>query len=122
MKHNHKSSKKKNKFTFLKNKKIIKDSKYEIERSIINLGINQMILSGKHPVISALQNRQRKVFYLISTQDHYMTWENNIKNLGLKIEIKIKTKEQLDIINNVKPHQNVILIVEPLKRISLDEF
>ena len=40
----------------------------------------------------------------------------------MSIEVKIKTKEQLDIINNFKPHQNVILIVEHLKRISLDEF
>ena len=40
----------------------------------------------------------------------------------MSIEVKVKTKEQLDVINNFKPHQNVILIVEHLKRISLDEF
>ena len=51
-----------------------------------------------------------------------MIWKKSIEDLGLKIEIKIKTKEQLDIINNFKPHQNVMLIVKPLERMSLDEY
>jgi 23S rRNA (guanosine2251-2'-O)-methyltransferase len=42
--------------------------------------------------------------------------------LGLSIEIKIKEKEELDELNNLKPHQNIILIAEPLQRTSLDEF
>ena len=88
----------------------------------MNLKPNQLVLYGNHAVLSALQNKQRKLHYLISTKENYMQWEKSIKDFGLKIEIIIKTKEQLDIINNFKPHQNVILIVEPLKRISLDEF
>ena len=88
----------------------------------MNLKPNQLVLYGNHAVLSALQNKQRKLHYLISTKENYMQWEKSIKDFGLKIEIIIKNKEQLDIINNFKPHQNVILIVERLKRISLDEF
>ena len=122
MKHNFKRTKKIKKNQFFKNKKNIKENEDEIERNNINLTANQIILSGKHPVLSALQNRQRKKFYLISTRDYHMIWKKSIEDLGLKIEIKIKTKEQLDIINNFKPHQNVMLIVKPLERMSLDEY
>ncbi|MDC3116558.1 23S rRNA (guanosine(2251)-2'-O)-methyltransferase RlmB [Alphaproteobacteria bacterium] len=110
------------KLHFFKNKNVIKESKSLIVKNYLNLKPNQLILSGNHAVISALQNKQRKSYYLISTKDHRMKWEKSIKDLGLETEIKIKTKEQLDTINGFKPHQNVILIAEPLKRISLDDF
>ncbi|MDC0134821.1 23S rRNA (guanosine(2251)-2'-O)-methyltransferase RlmB, partial [Alphaproteobacteria bacterium] len=45
-----------------------------------------------------------------------------IKEIGVNIEIKIRKKEELDAINNHKPHQNIVLITKPLERISLDEF
>ena len=122
MKRNFTRSNKNDKISFLKNKNFIKESKNEIVKSSLNLKANQLVLSGKHAALSALQNTKRRLFYLISTKDHYKVWEKNITDLGLSIEVKIKTKEQLDIINNFKPHQNVILIVEHLKRISLDEF
>ena len=122
MKRNLTRSNKNDKISFLKNKNFIKESKNEIVKSSLNLKANQLVLSGKHAALSALQNTKRRLFYLISTKDHYKVWEKNITDLGLSIEVKIKTKEQLDIINNFKPHQNVILIVEHLKRISLDEF
>ena len=38
------------------------------------------------------------------------------------LDIKIKSKEEIDKINNYKPHQNVLLITEALKRLSMDEF
>ena len=122
MKRNFTRSKKNEKFPFFKNKDVIKESKNIILKNNLNLKPNQLVLYGNHAVLSALQNKQRKLHYLISTKENYMQWEKSIKDFGLKIEIIIKTKEQLDIINNFKPHQNVILIVEPLKRISLDEF
>ena len=87
-----------------------------------NLGSNQINISGKHATISALQNPKRKLSHLISTQDHSLAWVKKVKDLGLNIEVKIKTKEELDEINNFKPHQNIILIAEPLKRISLENF
>ena len=122
MKRNFTRSNKNDKISFLKNKNLIKENKNEFVKSSLNLKANQLVLSGKHAALSALRNKKRKLFYLISTKDHYKVWEKNITDLGLSIEVKIKTKEQLDIINNFKPHQNVILIVEHLKRISLDEF
>ena len=87
-----------------------------------NFSPNQIIISGKHATIAALQNPKRKLFHLISTQDHSFLWEKEVKDLDLNIEVKIKKKEELDEINNFKPHQNIILITEPLKRISLDSF
>jgi len=122
MKQNYKRSKKNEKNRLLKKKYISNESTEENVTNMINLKSNQIILSGKHSAISALQNKKRKIFYLISTQDHSKIWKKNLEDLGLQIEVKIKTKEQLDKINNFKPHQNVILIVEPLKRKSLDEF
>ena len=122
MKQNYKRSKKNEKNRLLKKKYISNESIEENVTNMINLKSNQIILSGKHSAISALQNKKRKIFYLISTQDHSKIWKKNLEDLGLQIEVKIKTKEQLDKINNFKPHQNVILIVEPLKRKSLDEF
>ena len=122
MKRNFTRSNKNDKISFLKNKNLIKENKNEIVKNSLNLKANQLVLSGKHSALSALRNTKRRLFYLISTKDHYKVWEKNITNLGLSIEVKIKTKEQLDIINNFKPHQNVILIAEHLKRISLDEF
>ena len=83
---------------------------------------NQIIISGKHATIAALQNPKRKLSYLISTQDHSFSWVKEVKDLDLNIEVKIKKKEELDEINNFKPHQNIILITEPLKRISLESF
>ncbi|MFL2829929.1 MAG: hypothetical protein ACJZ80_01090 [Candidatus Puniceispirillales bacterium] len=122
MKRNLTRSNKNDKISFLKNKNFIKENKNKIVKSSLNLKANQLVLSGKHATLSALQNTKRRLFYLISTKDHYKVWEKNITDLGLSIEVKVKTKEQLDVINNFKPHQNVILIAEHLKRISLDEF
>ena len=122
MKRNFTRSNKNDKISFLKNKNFMKENKNEIVKSSLSLKANQLALSGKHAALSALRNKKRRLFYLISTKDHYKVWEKNITDLGLSIEVKVKTKVQLDLINNFKPHQNVILIAEHLKRISLDEF
>ena len=91
-------------------------------RKKFNLKPNQIILSGKHAVQAALKNKSRKLHYLLSNQDNFPFWEEYIQNLNLKIDVKIKTREELDLINNYQPHQNSILVTEPLDRISLDEF
>ena len=90
--------------------------------SILKLQSNQTIVSGKHSTLAALKNPNRHLFYLITTEDHKVSWENEIKEIGLTIEIKTKKKEELDTINNHKPHQNIILVTQLLERISLDEF
>lgn len=91
-------------------------------QNILKLSSNQTIISGKHSTLSALKNRNRCLFYLITTQDNKIVWENEIKTIGVNIELIIRKKEELDSINNHKPHQNIILITKPLERISLDEF
>ena len=83
---------------------------------------NQIPLVGKHPILSALNNKKRKLHYLITTDENQLKWKYEINKLKLKLEIKVKTKEEMDKINNYKPHQNAILVTEPLQRLSLDEF
>lgn len=90
--------------------------------NILKLQTNQTIIPGKHSILAALKNPKRHLFYLITTEDHKLFWENELSDIGLNIELKIKKKEELDTINNFKPHQNIILVTKPLERLSLDEF
>lgn len=88
----------------------------------ILLKTNQIPIAGIHSILSALNNKNRKLHYLITTNTYLSKWKDEINKLKLKLEIKVKTKEEMDKINNYKPHQNAILITEPLQRLSLDEF
>ena len=88
----------------------------------LKLQSNQIILSGKHSVLSALKNKNRKLYYLLVTEESSLFWKEQIKVLNLNLFIKIKTKDELDLMNNYQPHQNSILVTEPLDRISLDEY
>jgi 23S rRNA (guanosine2251-2'-O)-methyltransferase len=112
----------KNKKTF----QIVKKRKFKrIENNLskkLNLKPNQIVLSGKHSILSAIKNRDRKLHYLLLTQESALFWQEQLQNLNLNLDIKIKTKEDLDLINNYQPHQNSILVTEPLERVSLDEF
>ena len=83
MKRNFTRSKKNDKIPFLKNKNFMKENKNEIVKSSLSLKANQLVLSGKHAALSALRNTQRKLFYLISTKDHYKVWKKNITDLGM---------------------------------------
>ena len=96
MKRNFTRSKKNEKFLFFKNKNVIKESKNVVLKKDLNLKPNQLIISGNHAVLSALQNTQRKSFYLISTKENYMQWGKSIKDFGLKIEIIIKIKTEIN--------------------------
>ena len=113
----------------LKNKKyfqIIKKRKPKrVENNSSNelkLETNQIILSGRHSILSALNNKNRKLYYLLLTKESSLFWEEQIKVLNLSLVIKIRTKDELDLMNNYQPHQNSILVTEPLDRISLDEY
>ena len=112
----------KNKKTF----QIVKKRKFKrIENNLskkLNLKPNQIVLSGKHSILSAIKNRYRKLHHLLLTQESALFWQEQLQNLNLNIDVKIKTKEDLDLINNYQPHQNSILVTEPLERVSLDEF
>ena len=87
-----------------------------------HIKINQIPLTGRHSILSALKNKNRKLHYLITSKAHYLTWEKEIIRLKLKLDIVIKSKDEMDKINNYKPHQNVVLITEPLRRLTMDEF
>ena len=113
----------------LKNKKSFQIMKKRKSKRVENnssnklkLQTNQIILSGKHSILSALKNKNRKLYYLILTEESSIFWKEQIQVLNLSLVIKIKTKEELDLIANYQPHQNSILVTEPLDRISLDEF
>ncbi len=100
---------------------IIKPKKIYKSKDIV-LRTNQISLAGKHSILSAIRNRGRKLYYLITTEGNYFKWNEEISKLNLKLDIKIKSKEEIDKINNYKPHQNVLLITEALKRLSMDDF
>ena len=113
----------------LKNKKSFQIMKKRKSKRVENnssnklkLQTNQIILSGKHSILSALKNKNRKLYYLILTEESSIFWKEQIQVLNLSLVIKIKTKEELDLITDYQPHQNSILVTEPLDRISLDEF
>ena len=62
MKRNFTRSKKNEKILFSKNKNVIKEGKSIILKNNLNLKPNQLVLYGNHAVLSALQNKQRKLY------------------------------------------------------------
>ena len=113
----------------LKNKKSFQITKKRKPKRVENnssnklkLESNQIILSGRHSILSALNNKDRKLYYLLLTKESSLFWKEQIKVLNLSLVIKIRTKDELDLMNNYQPHQNSILVTEPLHRISLDEY
>lgn len=113
----------------LKNKKSFQITKKRKPKRVENnssnklkLESNQIILSGRHSILSALKNKNRKLYYLLLTEESSLFWKEQIKVLNLSLVIKIRTKDELDLMNNYQPHQNSILVTEPLDRISLDEY
>ena len=86
------------------------------------LKANQIPIAGKHSILSALSNKNRKLHYLITNDTNFSKWKEEINKLKLKLAIEVKSKEEMDKINNYKSHQNAILITEPLQRLSMDEF
>ena len=86
------------------------------------LKIKQILLTGRHAILSALNNKNRKLHYLITTANNHSKWKEEIGKLKLKLNVIIKSKEEIDKINNYKPHQNAILVTEPLQRLTMDEF
>ena len=113
----------------LKNKKSFQITKKRKPKRVENnssnklkLETNQITLSGRHSILSALKNKNRKLYYLLITKESSLFWKEQIKVLNLSLVIKIRTKDELDLMNNYQPHQNSILVTEPLHRISLDEY
>ena len=94
--------------------------KFRLNNSFLKT--NQIPISGIHSIFSALKNKNRKLHYLITTNTNLPKWKDEINKLKLNLDIEVKTKEEMDKINNHKPHQNAILVTEPLQRLTMDEF
>ena len=105
---------------FFQNKEIKEKQNFQSKISMFKK--NQIALAGRHSIMSALNNQDRKLHYLITTNQNYLRWKDEIIKLKLKLDILTKSKEEIDKINNYKPHQNAILITEPLQRLTMDEF
>ena len=103
-----------------KNKKTKEKKNFHFNYTLLKN--NQIPIAGRHSILSALNNKNRKLHYLITTNTNVSKWKDDINKFKLKLDIEVKTKEEIDKINNYKPHQNAILVTEPLKRLSMDEF
>ena len=81
---------------------------------------------GKHPVVEALKNPNRKVIKLFLTEESKKTIhrENNKVNLLKDIKVYFKTKKELDKYckNENILHQGYIAEIEKLKDLSLKDF
>ena len=114
------SKKNNNCFANVEKNKNSKEKKFFQNNNLLKT--NQILLAGRHSILSALNNKKRKVHYLVTTNANQSKWKEEINKLKLKLDIVIKTREELDKINNYKPHQNVILVTDPLQRLSIDQF
>ena len=48
----------------------------------LNLKPNQIVLSGKHSILSAIKNGDRKLHYLLLTQENALFWQEQLQNLN----------------------------------------
>ena len=87
---------------------------------------SSFFIVGKHPVIEALKNSNRKVIKLFLTEDSKKTIhrENQKVNLLKDIKIFFKTKKELDKYTTKENlmHQGYVAEIEHLNEISIKEF
>ena len=81
---------------------------------------------GKHAVIEALKNPNRKVLRVFLTEESKKTIhrENQNRNLLKKIKVFFKTKKELDNYckNDRMQHQGFVAEIEHLQKLELKEF
>ena len=87
---------------------------------------SSFFIVGKHAVIEALKNPNRKVLRLFLTEESKKTIhrENQSNNLLKNIKIHFKTKKELDnyTTNDQLLHQGFVAEVEHLEKIQLKDF
>ena len=87
---------------------------------------SSFFIVGKHAVIEALKNPNRKVLRLFLTEESkkIIHRENQSNNLLKNIKIHFKTKKELDnyTTNDQLLHQGFVAEVEHLEKIQLKEF
>ncbi len=81
---------------------------------------------GKHPVIEALKNKQRKVLKIFLTEESKKTIHRESPNNNLLKDLKVfyKTKKELDNYcrNENILHQGFVAEIEKLENVDLKEF
>ena len=81
---------------------------------------------GKHPVLEALKNKNRKVLKIFLTEESKKTIHRESPNKNLLKDLKVffKTKKELDNYcrNENILHQGFVAEVEKLERVELKEF
>ena len=84
------------------------------------------LIAGKHAVIEALKNPDRKIERIFITEDAQknLNRENQTLNLLKKIHIFYKSRKELDNLcgKDEIQHQGIIAEVEPLEEDSLKNF
>ena len=87
---------------------------------------NKYYLYGKHPVVSAVNNKNRKIHHIICTQNTEKFLIDNISpEILSKIKLEVKPPHKIDNILN-RPekaaHQGVIALTEPLNQPDIKSF
>ena len=87
---------------------------------------SSFFIAGRHAVIGALKNPNRKVLRIFLTEESKKSIhrENQRKNLLKNTKIFYKTKKELDNYckNDGMLHQGFVAEIEHLKKIELKEF
>ena len=87
---------------------------------------SSFFIVGKHPVIEALKNPERKVLRIFLTEESKKTIhrENQKRNLLKDVKVFFKTKKELDKYTTKENlmHQGYVAEVEHLEEIKLKEF
>jgi 23S rRNA (guanosine2251-2'-O)-methyltransferase len=87
---------------------------------------NSFLLAGKHPVMEAIKNKNRKIVRIYITENSFkqINKEYEPKNIFNKIAIVFKNNRELSNLcgSNDISHQGIIAEVEPLDQISIKEF
>ena len=87
---------------------------------------SSFFIVGKHPVIEALKNPERKVLRIFLTEESKKTIhrENQKRNLLKDVKVFFKTKKELDKYTTKENlmHQGYVAEIEHLEEIKLKEF
>jgi len=91
-----------------------------------NMAKSTFLIAGKHAVIEALKNSNRKVSKILLTEDSKKSLNKENQNLNLLKNIKIlyKTKKELDRLcsKNQISHQGLIAEIEHLEKLNLKDY
>ena len=50
---------------------------------------NQLLIAGRHSILSALNNKNRKLNHLVTTNSNFSKWKDEINKLKLNLDIVV---------------------------------